>query len=427
MKVWIDVLGCPKNEADSLVIAELLTHSGYEIVDDLENADVAIVNTCGFIAAAKEESINEIFHVVKCKQKKPVRLIVHGCLVQRYMHELRSGIPEVDAYLGVVSPKKIVEAVEKSYDFVGTPQPTYEFSGRKIDDKPYAYVKVGDGCSRHCAFCAIPHIKGPLKNRSIGDIVKEAKFLVKSGKREIILVSQDLTQYHDEYKNLVHLTHAIDEINGDFWVRLLYLYPDGVTNELIEFVKHSRHFLHYFDIPIQHASPKILEKMHRNPDVKGLKAKFLKIKESIEDAILRTTVMVGFPGETDEDFEKLVNFMREIEFDRLGAFIYSDEEDTDAYSIKSKVPKIIAKKRYDRIMRIQEKISLSKNKNRIGKVLNVIVESGKDGIYIGRTYMDAPEIDGYVHFTSSKSLKSGDIARVKIEDYEFHDLEGVAL
>ncbi len=427
MKVWIDVLGCPKNEADSSVVAELLTKIGYEIVNDLEDADVAIVNTCGFIAAAKEESINEIFSVVKYKQDKPIKLIVHGCLVQRYMHELRDGIPEVDALLGVVSPEKVVEAVRKSYDFVGTPQPVYKFSGRKINDEPYVYVKVGDGCNRHCAFCAIPSIKGTLKNRSIEDILNEIKFLIKNGKREIVLVSQDLTQYHDGSKDLVDLVRAIDNVEGNFWVRLLYLYPDGVTDELIEFVKHSRHFLHYFDIPIQHASPKILEKMRRNPDVKRLKTMFSKIRGSIEDAILRTTVMIGFPGETDEEFKKLVEFMREIEFDRLGAFIYSNEEGTAAYSIEPKVSKAVARKRYNQVMKVQEKISLEKNKNRIGKVMDVIVEDGKDGIYLGRTYMDAPEIDGYVHFTSSKSLKSGDMIKVKVEDCEFYDLEGVAL
>ena len=427
MKVWIDVLGCPKNEADSSVVTELLIQKGYEIANDLEKADVAIINTCGFITAAKEESINEIFRVVQLKQKKAIKLIVHGCLVQRYLTELRNEIPEVDSFLGVVVPQKVVEAVEKPYDFVGLPQPIYDFSGRKMNDKPYAYVKIGDGCNRQCSFCAIPLIKGPLKNRTIEDVIKEVEFLVMNGKREIVLVSQDLTQYRDKSKTLLDLLYAIDRIKGNFWVRLLYLYPDGVTNELIGFVKNSHHFLHYFDIPIQHASPKILEKMHRSSNVKDLERKFLKIREAIKDAIIRTTVMVGFPGETKEDIEKLVEFMQKIKFDKLGAFVYSDEEGTPAHSLGQKIPETVAKKRYDRVMQVQKKISFEKNKKHVGKILDVMVESKESGVYIGRSYMDAPEIDGYVHFTSSKILKSGDVLKVKIKNWESYDLEGVGL
>ncbi len=423
MKVWIDVLGCPKNEADSSAITALLIKRGHKIVEKPTQADVVIINTCGFITSAKEESVNEIFKMLNYKK----RTIVHGCLVQRYSKELRDGIPEVDAFLGVVNPEKVVEAVEDPRDFVSDPAPVYEFMGRSCDDKPYAYLKIGDGCNRRCAFCAIPLIKGSLRNREITDVVEETKELIAMGKREIVLVSQDLTQYRDGDKGIVELMKELDKIDGDFWIRLLYLYPDGVNDELIDFVKHSRHFLHYFDIPIQHASSKILSAMSRNPNVNELRSKFLKIRDSMDDAILRTTVMVGFPSESDNDFKELLNFITDVEFDRLGAFIYSEEEGTDACSIEPKVSKQVAQKRYDNVMKIQREISLKRNKEHVGKTFKTLVEGVEGEFYYGRSYMDAPEIDGYVHFSSKKHLKTGDLVNVKIEDCEFYDLEGVEL
>ncbi len=421
MKVWIDVLGCPKNEADSSAIMALLMKKGHEIVKDPAEADVIVVNTCGFIASAKEESVDEIFKVLNYKK----RTIVHGCLIQRYSKEMRKGIPEVDAFLGVVTPQKVVKAVENPQDFVSIPEPIYEFAGRGFGDKSYAYLKVGDGCNRRCAFCAIPLIKGSLKNRRIVDLVKEAKELIAMGKREIILVSQDLTQYCDGNEKIVELMKELDKIDGDFYIRLLYLYPDGVDDELIDFVGHSRHFLHYFDIPIQHASSKILNAMNRNSNVNELRTKFLKIRNSIDDAILRTTVMVGFPSEGDDEFEELLNFITDVKFDRLGAFIYSEEERTGACSIEPKIPKQVAQERYDRLMSVQREISLERNKKYLGKIFKTLVEGIEEEMYYGRTYMDAPEIDGYVHFSSEKCLKVGDFVNVKIEDYEFYDLEGI--
>ena len=423
MKVWIDVLGCPKNEADSSAVMALLEKKGHEIVGEAAEADVIVVNTCGFIASAKEESVNEIFKVLNYKK----RTIVHGCLVQRYSKELREGIPEVSAFLGVVGPEKVVKAVENPRDFVSVPEPIYKFVGRSPGDKPYAYLKIGDGCSRRCAFCAIPSIKGPLKNRKILDVVEEAKELVAMGKREIILVSQDLTQYQDGDRGIVDLMKELDKIDGDFWIRLLYLYPNGVSDELIDFVGCSRHFLHYFDIPIQHASSKILNVMRRNPDVDELRSKFLKIRNSIDDAILRTTVMVGFPSENNDDFKELLDFISDVEFDRLGAFIYSEEKGTEACSVEPKVSKQVAQKRYDEVMEIQREVSLERNKKHVGKTFKTLVEGIEGEAYYGRSYMDAPEIDGYVHFSSKKHLKIGDFVNVKIEDYEFYDLEGVGL
>ncbi len=423
MKVWIDVLGCPKNEADSSAIRALLIKRGHKIVEKPAQADVVVINTCGFITSAKEESVNEIFKMLNYKK----RTVVHGCLVQRYSKELRNGIPEVDAFLGVVTPEKVVEAVENPRDFVSDPAPVYRFMGRSCDDKPYAYLKIGDGCNRRCAFCAIPLMKGSLRNRKITDVVEEAKELIAMGKREIVLVSQDLTQYRDGDKGIVGLMKELDKINGDFWIRLLYLYPDGVNDELVDFVGHSHHFLHYFDIPIQHASSKILNAMSRNSNVNELRSKFLKIRDSIDDAILRTTVMVGFPSENDDDFKELLDFITDVEFDRLGAFIYSEEEGTDACSIEPKVSKQVAQKRYDNVMKTQREISFERNKKHVGKTFKTLVEGVEGESYYGRSYMDAPEIDGYVHFSSKKHLKIGDFVNVKIEDREFYDLEGVEL
>ncbi|WP_456400822.1 30S ribosomal protein S12 methylthiotransferase RimO [Mesoaciditoga sp.] len=423
MKVFMSVLGCPKNEADSSVVAAILKKRGHTIVNAPEQADAMVINTCGFIEEAKEESINEIFDLLRYGK----RVIVHGCLVQRYFRDLRREIPEVSSFLGVVEPQKVVEAVEKPGDYFSTPNPVYNFSVRDLDGKPYAYLKVGDGCNRKCAFCAIPSFKGPLKNRKVEDILEEAEFLISNGKKEIVLVSQDLTQYEDEGRDLVDLLNDLDKIKGDFWIRLLYLYPDGVGKKLVEFVKNSEHVLHYFDVPIQHASEKILKAMNRNPDVQALREKFKLIKKTIDDVTLRTTAMVGFPTEDDDDFKRLMNFVQEIEFDRLGTFIYSDEEGTLAYALKPKVPFGVMKQRYDELMDYQRDASLERNAKYVGKKFKVLVEGIQEGMYYGRTYMDAPEIDGYVHFSSNRELKVGEFVEVKITDFEFYDLEGVCV
>jgi len=426
MRIWMDTLGCPKNEADSDVIKSLLIGKGYEVVEELLDADLAIINTCAFISDAKEESVNEIFNVINGREKKSLKIIVHGCLVQRYFKELRGQIPEVDSFLGIVSPEKVVEAVKNIQDLFEPPDPVYKFLGRTIDDKSYAYVKIGDGCDRRCTFCAIPNIKGPLKNRDFEEIIKEIRYLVDHGKKEIILVSQDLTNYSYGGKNLIDLLRKIDDIDGDFWVRLLYLYPDGVSDDLVEMIRNSKKILHYFDIPLQHASEKILKFMNRTPSIQDVERKLLTIREKIPDAILRTTFIVGFPGEDEDDFKKLMKFVRQIQFDRLGAFIYSDEEGTGAFVLIPKVRKDVAKRRISKLMNLQKEISFSKNERLMGKKMKVIVDEVDEDLYTGRTYMDAPEIDGYVHFNSSKSLKVGDFVQVRIESYEFYDLEGSA-
>jgi len=424
MKVWMDVLGCPKNEADSDVIKAILMERGHEIVNDLEDANVAVINTCAFVSDAKKESIDEIFDVIKFRKNKAFKIIVHGCLAQRYFKALKAQIPEVDAFLGVVSPQRVAEAVENFSEFYGSPEPIYGFLGRVSTDTPYAYVKIGDGCDRKCTFCAIPSIKGPLKNRNYEDILKEVEFLVKIGKKEIILVSQDSTGYAYGGKTLTDLLLDMDDISGDFWIRLLYLYPDGVNEALIETIAKSRKILHYFDIPVQHASESILKMMKRNPDIKLLEDKIAYIREHIPDAIFRTSFITGFPSETDEDFEKILNFLGNVKFDRVGVFIYSDEEGTVAHGLLPKVKKIVAQSRFESIMDFQREINLQKNRSLVGKKFKVIVEGIEDGTYVGRTYMDAPEIDGAIHFSSANKVEMGEFVDVVVKSYEFYDLEG---
>jgi len=420
----MDVLGCPKNEADSDVVKAILMERGHEIVNDLEDANVAVINTCAFVSDAKKESIDEIFDVIKFRKNKAFKIIVHGCLAQRYFKALKAQIPEVDAFLGVVSPQRVAEAVENFSEFYGSPEPIYGFLGRVSTDTPYAYVKIGDGCDRKCTFCAIPSIKGPLKNRNYEDILKEVEFLVKIGKKEIILVSQDSTGYAYGGKTLTDLLLDMDDIPGDFWIRLLYLYPDGVNEALIETIAKSRKILHYFDIPVQHASESILKMMKRNPDIKLLEDKIAYIREHIPDAIFRTSFITGFPSETDEDFEKILNFLGNVKFDRVGVFIYSDEEGTVAHGLLPKVKKIVAQSRFESIMDFQREINLQKNRSLVGKKFKVIVEGIEDGTYVGRTYMDAPEIDGAIHFSSANKVEMGEFVDVVVKSYEFYDLEG---
>ncbi len=419
----MDVLGCPKNEADSDVVKAILTSNGHEIVSDLQDANVAIINTCAFISDAKKESIDEIFDVVRSRKRKDLKIIVHGCLVQRYFKALKAQIPEVDAFLGVVSPKRVADSVDNFSDIHGEPEPVYDFWGRTSFGTPYAYVKIGDGCDRKCAFCAIPYIKGPLKNRNYEDILKEVEFLVKSGKKEIILVSQDSTGYAYGDKTLVDLLLDMDNIPGDFWIRLLYLYPDGVDKALVEAIAQSRKILHYFDIPVQHASERILKMMRRNPNT-DLRNKISYVRQIIPDSIFRTSFIVGFPSETDEDFEKIIELLGDVRFDRVGVFLYSDEEGTVAHDLTPKIKKSVAKSRFERIMDFQREINLQKNESFMGKKMKVLVEEIEDGMYLGRTYMDAPEIDGEVHFSSTKKIEIGEFVNVVVKSYEFYDLEG---
>lgn len=437
MKLYIVVLGCPKNEADFSLFKYHLKSLGHEIVDELEQADGVVINTCGFIVDAKQESIDTILEFVQYKKQNPdFKIFVTGCLVQRYPKELPIELPEVDSWFGVIPPKVLAENIGKMEKYITDPIAIYEFEGREDNEMPYAYVKIADGCDRACTFCTIPKFKGGFVSRKIEDIVAEVKHLVYNGKREIILVAQDTTGYGvDLYgkQMLPELLKKINSIEGNFWVRVMYMHPDHVTDEIIESFSHPK-VLKYFDIPIQHGSSNVLKLMGRTKTVEELEKLFGKIRSAYPNAVLRTSIIVGFPGETKNDFEQLLDFVRTVEFDRLGAFIYSDEEDASSYKLPGKVPSQTAQRRLDSLMEEQAEISLLRNQRMVGKVLDVLVEEEVNGVLIGRSYMDAPEIDGNVFFTKVSNEEKVNFdelkaylykfVKVKITQADTYDLEG---
>ncbi|MBM7560114.1 30S ribosomal protein S12 methylthiotransferase RimO [Marinitoga litoralis] len=429
-KVHILTLGCPKNEADMDVLKGIFIEKGYELTDNPEESDIAIIDTCGFIEPAKEESINEIFNFVALRENNPnMKIIPIGCLVERYYDDLKKELTEIDGLIGVVPPAKIVEAIEnKNYYFkLEKPYDVYKCDYRVVPNKPYAYIKIADGCNRKCAFCSIPYFKGDPVSREIEDIKKEAEFLVRNGIKEIVLVSQDNTLYGvDLYKKqaLPELLKEINSIEGDFWIRVMYLHPDFINDEIIDAINNLDKVVKYFDIPMQHGSDNVLSLMGRVRKTNQLKEIIEKIRKN-KDAIIRTTIIVGFPGETNKDFEELLDFVDEIEFDRLGAFTYFDEEGTPSYLLPNKVDEKTKEKRLEELMELQKEISYEKLERFIGKELKVLVEEFDNSVYIGRAYTDAPEIDGNVFFKSSRDLEIGEFVNVKIINSSEYDLEGV--
>ncbi|MDK2886108.1 MAG: ribosomal protein methylthiotransferase [Thermosipho sp. (in: thermotogales)] len=425
MKFYFEILGCPKNVADCAILKAKLKKYGHEIVDDLEKADAIIIDTCGFILDSKKESIEEILlNVERKKVDKNFKIFVKGCLVQRYGRELEKEIPEVDGWFGVVNPEEIAKNITKKKIILKNPDPIYDFEDRIDDDYQYAYVKIADGCDRACSFCTIPLFKGSFKSRKIEDIVEEVKVLIERGKKEIILVAQDTTGYGiDLYgkQALPELLKSLNEIPGDFWIRVMYMHPDHITERIIDAFSFDK-VLKYFDIPVQHGSNKILKLMNRTKNAKQLKQLITKIREKYNDAIIRTSIIVGFPGETDSDFEMLIKFVKDIKFDRLGAFLYSDEEEAPSFKLEGKVSEDIAQERLDILMEVQSEISFEKNNQLIGKTFKVLFDDEEYGVLIGRTYMDAPEIDANVFVKGN--FKKG-FHKVKIIDVDTYDYEGV--
>ncbi|WP_126993392.1 30S ribosomal protein S12 methylthiotransferase RimO [Thermosipho globiformans] len=422
MKFYVDVLGCPKNEADCALLKAYLEKKGNNIVNTVEDADAVVIDTCGFILEAKKESIEGILTYLELKKERDLKVYVTGCLVQRYGEELKKEIPEVDGWFGILPPEKIAENIGKESIIPKSPEPVYEFGGR-VDEKQYAYVKISDGCDRACSFCTIPLFKGSFKSREIDDIVNEVEYLILSGKKEIILVAQDTTGYGiDLYgkQTLPELLKRINEIPGDFWIRVMYMHPDHITDEIIEAFSYDK-VLKYFDIPVQHGSDKILKLMNRTKKSEQILKLVEKIRKRYEDAVLRTSIIVGFPGETDEDFEKLLDFIKMVRFERLGAFIYSDEEEAPSYHFEGKVPEIVAQERLDILMEEQSKISFEINEKMVGKTLKVLFDEEEEGVLIARSYMDAPEIDGNI-FVPGK-FEEG-FFNVKVTSADVYDLEG---
>ena len=424
MKVGFVSLGCSKNLVDTEMMIGLFKKNGYEIVNKPENAEIIVINTCGFIESAKEEAINTILEMAEYKKHNCKYLIVTGCLVERYKNELIKAIPEVDLFIKFSEYNNIWEQICNVIKGNNAKKKNekLEFLNRIISTgKNYAYIRIAEGCNNFCTFCAIPYIRGRFTSRKIEDILEEAKKLAKDGYKEIILIAQDTTKYGiDIYgrPKLAELLHKLSKIEGIEWIRFLYAYPETITDELIGEVKNNNKVCKYFDIPIQHISDSILKKMNRKSTGESIKNLIVKLRESIPEVIIRSTVMVGFPGETEEDFEKLYNFVKWAKLDKLGCFTYSKEEGTAAYNMNGQIHPMTKKKRYNKIMSLQKEISKENMKKHIGEVLKVLVE--KEGL--GRTYMDVPDIDGIIYVKGNSKINT--FINCKVTDINEYDLIG---
>ncbi len=436
-KIGMISLGCPKNQVDAEHMLALMDAEGWEIVDYVDGCDAVIVNTCGFIDDAKKEAIENILDMVELKKEGVIsKIIVTGCLAQRYKDEIVKEIPEVDAVIGIGANGDIIKTVEEVMSGVDTiekypPQCELPLEGQRILTTPqyWAYLKIGEGCSNRCTYCTIPSIRGNMRSRSMENVIDEAKQLAESGVKELILIAQDTTSYgldlYGELK-LPELLNELCKIDSIEWIRLLYCYPDRITDELIETMKNQEKVVNYIDLPLQHADDKILKAMNRRGDQALIRNVISKLREEIPDVVIRTTFIVGFPGEGEEEFETLAEFVNEIEFDRLGVFTFSPQEGTPAFDMEDQVDEDIKARRGEVIMQDQYSIMEEKNNEKIGKTYRVVVEDydGYSDSYTGRTYMDAPEIDGLVKFTSHKDLDIGDFVDVEIFDVEDYDLIG---
>ena len=436
-KIGMISLGCPKNQVDAEHMLALMDAEGWEIVDYVDGCDAVIVNTCGFIDDAKKEAIENILDMVELKKEGVIsKIIVTGCLVQRYKDEIVKEIPEVDAVIGIGANGDIIKTVEEVMSGVDTiekypPQCELPLEGQRILTTPHywAYLKIGEGCSNRCTYCTIPSIRGNMRSRSMENVIDEAKQLAESGVKELILIAQDTTSYgldlYGELK-LPELLNELCKIDSIEWIRLLYCYPDRITDELIETMKNQEKVVNYIDLPLQHADDKILKAMNRRGDQALIRNVISKLRTEIPDVVIRTTFIVGFPGEGEEEFETLAEFVNEIEFDRLGVFTFSPQEGTPAFDMEDQVDEDIKTRRGEVIMQDQYSIMEEKNNEKIGKTYKVVVEDydGYSDSYTGRTYMDAPEIDGLVKFTSHKDLDIGDFVDVEIFDVEDYDLIG---
>ncbi len=432
MNVGFVSLGCSKNLLDTEMVIGLFKRNNFNIVNDPASAEIIVVNTCGFIEPAKEEAINTILEMAEYKKDKCKYLIVMGCLAERYKNELIKSLPEVDLFIKFSEYDSFWNQIEsligKSNVEVNE---NLDFLDRVVTTgSNYAYIRIAEGCNNNCTYCAIPYIRGRYVSRKIEDILEEAKMLASEGIKEIILIAQDTTKYGiDLYgkERLAELLEELCKIDGIEWIRFLYSYPESVSDELISVVKNNDKICKYFDIPIQHYSDSILRKMARKVKSDDIKRLIKKIRTEIPEAIIRTTVMVGFPTETEEDFKKLYNFVEEVKFDRMGAFSYSKEEGTPAEKIKGHIHPMTKKARYNKIMKLQQKISEENAKKHIGKVLKVLIEERSfDGkYYIGRSYMDVPDIDGIVFVNCEQENLEGQFVTVRIVKAQDYDLIGV--
>lgn len=433
-KVGMISLGCPKNQVDGEALLAKLAAAGYQIVNEIENSDVMIVNTCGFIEDAKREAIDTILEVAQYKEAGVISaLVVTGCLAERYQDEILKEMPEVDAVIGIGANADIVKVCDKALCGIQTsnyPNKCYlPIDDERVLSTPshWAYLKIAEGCDNRCSYCAIPGIRGKFRSRKIESVVDEAKSLVNRGVKEIILVAQDTTKYgqdlYGEY-SLDKLLKELVKIDGLEWIRLFYCYPQRITDSLIDVIAAEDKVCKYIDIPLQHSDTTVLKNMNRVGDGNDYRALLDKMRKAIPDLALRTTFMVGFPGETDEQFENLCDFVKDMKFDKMGCFTFSPEEDTPAFDMDNQIDEDVKKRRQEVLMNAQYSITEASNKNRVGNVYKVIIDSFADGKYTGRSYMDSPEIDSGIIFTSNKKLNIGDFVNVKITDFDGYDLIG---
>lgn len=437
MKILFISLGCDKNLVDTEVMLGLLSEKGYTFTDDEEQAEIVVVNTCCFIGDAKEESIQNILSMAKRKESGQLKaLIVSGCLAQRYHDEIQKEIPEVDAVIGTTAIDKIVDTVEKVLESKSENHiedinraPVHGKKRIMTTGGHFAYLKIAEGCNKHCTYCIIPKVRGNYRSVPMESLLNEAKTLVEGGVKELILVAQETTMYGiDLYgkKSLPTLLTELCKIEGLEFVRILYCYPEEMDEELMDTIAGESKICKYLDIPIQHACNRILGRMGRKTSKEELISTIGKLRKRIPDICLRTTLITGFPGETRKEHKELMEFVKEMRFDRLGVFTYSQEEDTPAANMKGQIPEFVKKHRQKQLMKLQQKIAFEKAEETVGRTLSVLIEGAlpEDRVYVGRCYKDAPNVDGYVFVNSDRSLMTGDFVSVEITGSSQYDLIG---
>lgn len=434
MLITLVSLGCPKNQVDADIIAHQLLKAGHETTADMSKADVCIINTCGFITSAKEEAIENIFVAVEARLQNPkLKIVVTGCLAQRYKEEILSDIPEVNAVVGIGSNKdllEIIEGVVKGESICRCGSKTdLDITAKRIISTPshYAYLKIAEGCSNCCHYCAIPLIRGPHRSRSLESCIEEASWLAQEGVKEIIVVAQDITAYGEDLygkSSLAQLITEISNIDGIQWIRLMYAYPERLGDDVIEVIATNKKVLHYLDLPIQHINDRVLKSMNRKGGADIIIDAITRLRKAIPDIVIRTSLITGYPGETQEEYQELYSFVKSIKLERLGCFAYSEEEGTVAAKMENQIPVEIRKQRADDIMKLQTEIMAEKQAALVGKVLQIICDEydSDNELFICRSVYDAPEIDGEVYIDKDADIKIGDIKLAKIQSSDIYDL-----
>ena len=435
MKIALESLGCSKNLVDAEIMLGLLNKKGHQLVANHEGADVVIVNTCGFIESAKQESIDSIVAYADLKNSGDLKyLLVSGCLAQRYPEELREEVPEIDAIVGTGSYQNITDVVENLMNRdgivdIGDINFTFNEDLPRYVSTPdhLAYLQIGEGCDNNCTYCIIPKLRGKYRSRKIEDILKEAESLFDRGVKELVVIAQDTSVYGRDLYGKVMLAQLLEKLAlmGFKWIRVMYSYPEGITEEIVDTIAKYDNLCSYFDIPMQHASNRILKLMNRHTDNQELREKVEMIRSKIPDATIRTTFIVGFPGETEEDFEVLLDYVEDMKLDKMGAFTYSREEDTPADRLPNHIEEDVKKERLERLMMVQQSVSEKLNQKKIGRTYEVLIEDRiDDSLYIGRTKQDAEEIDSVIYIETRRDLEIGDIVDVIVESAYEYDLKG---